>query len=65
MLPNWSYRRVVCALEIKLAPEMFRQSAPPNLGETRLPLKTTRIYQNPELDSVRDAIDQRNNREVI
>jgi hypothetical protein len=26
-------------------------------------LKTTRIYQHPDMDSIRDAIDQRNNRE--
>ncbi len=28
-------------------------------------LKTTRIYQHPEMDSIRDAIDQRNNRRVM
>jgi site-specific recombinase XerD len=28
-------------------------------------LKTTRIYQHPEMDSIRDAIDQRNNRRIM
>ncbi len=28
-------------------------------------LKTTRIYQHPELGAIRDAIDQRNNRRVM
>jgi site-specific recombinase XerC len=28
-------------------------------------LKTTRIYQHPELDAIRDAIDRRNNRRVM
>ncbi|PSH03367.1 MAG: hypothetical protein CXZ00_12445 [Acidobacteria bacterium] len=28
-------------------------------------LKTTRIYQHPELDTIREAIDQRNNRRVM
>ena len=28
-------------------------------------LKTTRLYQHPEMDSIRDAIDQRNNRRLM
>jgi integrase len=28
-------------------------------------LKTTRIYQHPEMDSIRDAINERNNRRVM
>ena len=28
-------------------------------------LKTTRLYQHPELGAIRDAIDQRNNRRVM